>query len=277
LEWYDPAAIITKGGALVITLSEQDPEFNHNMSYRGGMMATWNNFCFTGGGQSRSFGICSITQYNRTVPFNLNPAFYASVNLPGSSNALGYVSSLYSRSIWSYLNVVFGQVSDENFIDEDLVCEHGLAVWAVGNLGRVGYGASLEGMASFFLNSLWSGLLIRHYSGRTPTIPVMSVQLKTNHSTVSLKLLQRVVLAAVHFLSYLVSVYQGALAKANRTQDPFTRMVLTSVALPLRSMSSKPRHVAHTSNGPVNWLFYQVQNGVGFVSQTLQLAVSWLA
>ena len=43
---YDPSAITTKDGYLAITLSEKE---THNLSYQGGMMSTWNKFCFTGG------------------------------------------------------------------------------------------------------------------------------------------------------------------------------------------------------------------------------------
>jgi beta-glucan synthesis-associated protein KRE6 len=46
MEWYDPSAITTKDGSLVITLSKQR---NHDRDYMGGMMSTWNKFCFTGG------------------------------------------------------------------------------------------------------------------------------------------------------------------------------------------------------------------------------------
>jgi beta-glucanase (GH16 family) len=46
MEWYDPAAITTKGGALEITLSQKE---THDLHYQGGMMTTWNKFCFTGG------------------------------------------------------------------------------------------------------------------------------------------------------------------------------------------------------------------------------------
>ncbi|WFC99881.1 hypothetical protein MYAM1_002627 [Malassezia yamatoensis] len=45
-EWWDPEAIKTQGGNLVITMS-QKPE--HNLNFRSGMMSTWNKFCFTGG------------------------------------------------------------------------------------------------------------------------------------------------------------------------------------------------------------------------------------
>ncbi|THH13791.1 hypothetical protein EW146_g6466 [Bondarzewia mesenterica] len=85
LEWYDPAAITTKNGALTITLSQKE---THDLNFQGGMMTTWNKFCFTGG-------------YIET-----------SVKLPGSNNIVG---------LWP-------------------------AVWTMGNLGRAGYGASLEGM-----------------------------------------------------------------------------------------------------------------------------------
>ncbi|KAJ7583333.1 beta-glucan synthesis-associated [Mycena floridula] len=85
LEWYDPAAVTTKDGALQITLSEMQ---THNLSYQGGMLMTWNKFCFTGG------------------------LILSSVTLPGLANIHG---------LWP-------------------------AVWTMGNLGRAGYGASLEGM-----------------------------------------------------------------------------------------------------------------------------------
>ncbi|XP_006461090.1 hypothetical protein AGABI2DRAFT_204568 [Agaricus bisporus var. bisporus H97] len=80
MEWYDPEAIVTEGGSLVITLSQKE---THNLNYQGGK----NKFCFTGG------------------------YIEANVQLPGFNNILGF---------WP-------------------------AIWAMGNLGRAGYGASLEG------------------------------------------------------------------------------------------------------------------------------------
>jgi beta-glucanase (GH16 family) len=85
MEWYDPAAITTKNGALEITLSQKE---THGLDYQGGMMSSWNKFCFTGG------------------------MVEASVTLPGTPNIVG---------LWP-------------------------AIWSMGNLGRAGYGASLEGM-----------------------------------------------------------------------------------------------------------------------------------
>ncbi|KAK0489149.1 glycoside hydrolase family 16 protein [Armillaria novae-zelandiae] len=85
MEWYDPAGVTTANGSMHITLSEKA---THGLDYQGGMVATWNKFCFTGGYLS------------------------ASVRLPGISNVVG---------LWP-------------------------AVWAMGNLGRAGYGATLDGM-----------------------------------------------------------------------------------------------------------------------------------
>jgi beta-glucanase (GH16 family) len=91
MEWYDPASITTKDGALEITLSRKE---EHNLNFTGGLMSTWNKFCFTGG------------------------LVETSVTLPGINNVVG---------LWP-------------------------AVWTMGNLGRAGYGASLEGMVgSLFL------------------------------------------------------------------------------------------------------------------------------
>jgi hypothetical protein len=55
LEWYDPRAITTENGYLKITLSQ---ERNHNLNYTGGLMSTWNKFCFTGGCELK----CPTTQ-----------------------------------------------------------------------------------------------------------------------------------------------------------------------------------------------------------------------
>ncbi|KAJ4485953.1 beta-glucan synthesis-associated [Lentinula aciculospora] len=85
MEWYDPAAITTKNGSLLITLSRKE---THDLHFQGGMMTTWNKFCFTGG------------------------LILTSIVLPGVNNVVG---------LWP-------------------------AVWTMGNLGRAGYGASLEGM-----------------------------------------------------------------------------------------------------------------------------------
>jgi len=92
MEWYDPEAVTTKDGALKITLSKKK---THGLDYQGGLISTWNKFCFTGG------------------------LVETAVTLPGINNVVG---------LWP-------------------------AVWAMGNLGRAGYGASLEGMWPYTYDS----------------------------------------------------------------------------------------------------------------------------
>lgn len=63
LNWYDPETITTKNGSLVISLFNQE---SHGLQYEGkgdtldiagaeadlilgGLISTWNKFCFTGG------------------------------------------------------------------------------------------------------------------------------------------------------------------------------------------------------------------------------------
>ncbi|KAH8822987.1 glycoside hydrolase family 16 protein [Flagelloscypha sp. PMI_526] len=101
LEWYDPGQITTKDGHLEIRLERADATHNHNLNYKGGMMATWNKFCFTGG------------------------YVEASVTLPGANNVNG---------LWP-------------------------AIWMMGNLGRAGYGASLDGLWPYSYDSCDVGTL----------------------------------------------------------------------------------------------------------------------
>lgn len=107
LEWYDPVSITTKNGSLRITLSA-NPE--HNLNYTGGMMSTWNKFCFSGG-------------YIET-----------SVVLPGLSSVYG---------LWP-------------------------AVWTMGNLGRAGYGATLDGMWPYTYDTCDLGTLANQTQNGIP-------------------------------------------------------------------------------------------------------------
>jgi beta-glucanase (GH16 family) len=103
VRWYDPAAVTTNNGALEIMLSAK-PQHGLNFTGQsrsrfarselpcekssGGIVSTWNKFCFTGG------------------------LVEVAVTLPGSPTIPGF---------WP-------------------------AVWTMGNLGRVGYGASTDGL-----------------------------------------------------------------------------------------------------------------------------------
>ncbi|KIK08000.1 glycoside hydrolase family 16 protein [Laccaria amethystina LaAM-08-1] len=46
LEWYDPSAVTTKDGKLVITLREVQ---NHDLNFMSGMITSWNKLCFNTG------------------------------------------------------------------------------------------------------------------------------------------------------------------------------------------------------------------------------------
>ncbi|KAF8893333.1 glycoside hydrolase family 16 protein [Infundibulicybe gibba] len=103
LEWYDPEAVTTSGGNLVLTLSRKQ---THDLNFQGGA----NKFCFTGG-------------YIET-----------SVQLPGFNNVLG---------LWP-------------------------AVWTMGNLGRAGYGASLDGMWPYSYDTCDVGTVANQTVGGLP-------------------------------------------------------------------------------------------------------------
>lgn len=77
--------LTTENGYLRVSLERRK---YHDLNYAGGLMSSWNKFCFTGG------------------------VLLTSVVLPGASDVYG---------LWP-------------------------AVWSMGNLGRAGYGASLDGM-----------------------------------------------------------------------------------------------------------------------------------
>jgi len=102
LEWYDPSGATTANGSLHLTLERVgNPNDNHNLSYKSGMIQSWNKFCFTGG------------------------LIEANVSLPGDNTVHG---------LWP-------------------------AIWTMGNLGRAGFGASLEGMWPFSYDSCDVGTL----------------------------------------------------------------------------------------------------------------------
>ncbi|WVO15331.1 hypothetical protein L204_102987 [Cryptococcus depauperatus] len=98
LEWYDPGRLTTKNGKLVITL---DKIYSHGRNFEGGMMSSWNRFCFTGG------------------------YIEVSVSLPGKNDVPG---------LWP-------------------------AIWTMGNLGRAGYGGTLDGTWPYSYDSCDVGTL----------------------------------------------------------------------------------------------------------------------
>ncbi|KAJ8515335.1 hypothetical protein ONZ45_g7216 [Pleurotus djamor] len=108
LEWYDPEAVSTSDGSLVIRFSQM---LNHDLNFQGGMLSTWNKFCFTGG------------------------LIETSVSLPGVNNVMG---------LWP-------------------------AIWTMGNLGRAGYGATLDGTWPYSYDACDVGTLPNQTLNGLPT------------------------------------------------------------------------------------------------------------
>jgi hypothetical protein len=105
LEWYDPSAVTTRNGSLEISLYQKE---NHGLHFMGGLVTTWNKFCFTGG------------------------LVEASVVLPGANNIVGLWPAVWAMGNLGAFSVLTRLIS---------IHPHRVA-------GRAGYGASLEGMVS---------------------------------------------------------------------------------------------------------------------------------
>ncbi|KAJ7621167.1 glycoside hydrolase family 16 protein [Roridomyces roridus] len=113
MEWYDPSAVTTAGGALKITLSATP---DHDLNYTGGLVTSWNKFCVTGG------------------------LIVGAVTLPGNNQIHG---------LWP-------------------------AFWTMGNLGRAGYGASLDGMWPYTYDSCDIGTVANQSVNGLPELTTTS-------------------------------------------------------------------------------------------------------
>jgi beta-glucanase (GH16 family) len=88
LEWYDPSAITTKGGQLVITMSEDD---NHNLNFKSGMLQSWNKLCFTTG----------YIEVAISLPGSVNsPGFWPGAWTMGNLGRAGYGAT--TEGTWPY-------------------------------------------------------------------------------------------------------------------------------------------------------------------------------
>ncbi|KAG6879217.1 hypothetical protein C0992_004359 [Termitomyces sp. T32_za158] len=165
LEWYDPSGATTKDGYLQLKLERTIPEINHNLSYKSGMIQTWNKFCFTGG----------LIEVN--------------VSLPGDSTVSG---------LWP-------------------------AIWTMGNLGRAGYGASLEGMWPYSYDSCDVGTLPNqtHPGTQTPLAAVENGDPANNDELVVLSPRPTSMSAMFsRFLTQLTSRYHSAACTCSGESHP---------------------------------------------------------
>ncbi|KAI9463509.1 glycoside hydrolase family 16 protein [Russula earlei] len=135
VEWYDPKQAFTKDGYLWLTINTTAPIDNHNMTHISGMIQSW-------------WVMVSCILPSRPTTLSLRNKFCftggmieASVRLPGSSKMAGF---------WP-------------------------AVWTMGNLGRAGYGASVDGLWPYSYDSCDVGTLAGQVYPGTQT-PLAAVE-----------------------------------------------------------------------------------------------------
>jgi beta-glucanase (GH16 family) len=100
-EWYDPRAVTTGGGALAITFTQGE---NHELGFTGGMIQSWNKFCFTGGLLE-----ASVMMPNRADLFGMWPAVWTMGNLGRAGYAAttdGLVSVCRLLTDWLYSRIL---------------------------------------------------------------------------------------------------------------------------------------------------------------------------
>ncbi|KAF7304956.1 Glycoside hydrolase family 16 protein [Mycena kentingensis (nom. inval.)] len=87
-EWYDPGAITTKNGKLVITMTEK---INHNLNFMSGMLQSWNKVCFTNG----------YVEVSISLPGAPNqPGFWPGAWMMGNLGRAGYGAT--TEGMWPY-------------------------------------------------------------------------------------------------------------------------------------------------------------------------------
>ncbi|TDL22109.1 beta-glucan synthesis-associated [Rickenella mellea] len=88
LEWYNPEAVTTKGGKLVITMTEQQ---NHDLNFQSGMLTSWNKLCFTTG----------YLEVAVSLPGDgVTPGFWPAIWTMGNLGRAGYGAT--TEGMWPY-------------------------------------------------------------------------------------------------------------------------------------------------------------------------------
>ncbi|KAF7294736.1 Beta-glucan synthesis-associated protein SKN1 [Mycena indigotica] len=88
LEWYDPSAITTKDGKLVITMTEVK---NHDLNFMSGMLQSWNKVCFTTGYVEMSISLPGAPS---------QPGFWPGAWMMGNLGRAGYGAT--TEGMWPY-------------------------------------------------------------------------------------------------------------------------------------------------------------------------------
>ncbi|KAI5119192.1 hypothetical protein M0805_004447 [Coniferiporia weirii] len=88
LEWYDPSAVTTEGGSMVITMTEVE---NHDLNFMSGMVTSWNKWCFTTG----------IIEVNLSLPGDAEtPGLWPAAWTMGNLGRAGYGAT--TEGMWPY-------------------------------------------------------------------------------------------------------------------------------------------------------------------------------
>lgn len=103
-EWYHPQAITTRDGNLRITLSQQR---EHNLNFRGGMMSSWNMFCFRGG----------YIEANVSLPGKRNVSgLWPAIWTMGNLGRAGYGASTEGLWPYSHDNCDVGTLANQTYL-----------------------------------------------------------------------------------------------------------------------------------------------------------------
>lgn len=105
-EWYDPAAITTANGKLVITM-EQMPI--HDLNFRSGMLQSWNKFCFTGS---------AYIEVSVSLPGNNRVGgFWPGVWTMGNLGRPGYGATTEGTWPYSYDSCDVGTLPNQTYVN----------------------------------------------------------------------------------------------------------------------------------------------------------------
>ncbi|GAA5993049.1 hypothetical protein JCM10908_003078 [Rhodotorula pacifica] len=105
LEWYDPDAIITRDGNLVITMTK---ESINGLDYKSGMLQSWNKLCFTGG----------YIEISASFPGKANvPGFWPGAWTLGNLGRAGYGATTDGTWPYSYSSCDVGTLPNQTTVD----------------------------------------------------------------------------------------------------------------------------------------------------------------
>ncbi|EIM19151.1 SKN1-domain-containing protein [Wallemia mellicola CBS 633.66] len=104
LEWYSPQQVTTTEGKLAITLDERE---THDLDFAGGMITTWNKFCFS----DNAYLSASIALPGTSDVWGLWPAFWTMGNLGRAA----YGASLEGLWPYSYDSCDVGTVANQTY------------------------------------------------------------------------------------------------------------------------------------------------------------------